>query len=84
MSSASADAASMIPLVEGYEAARGTHTCGWATRQCSAPLLPRPTDNAERGIFGPGASYNAGGLAGRKYLMPAMWDLETKQCKPLV
>nr|XP_010939671.1 protein EXORDIUM-like 2 [Elaeis guineensis] len=31
-----------------------------------------------------GASYNAKGLAGRKYLLPAMWDPETSQCTSLV
>ncbi|CAA7027092.1 unnamed protein product [Microthlaspi erraticum] len=31
-----------------------------------------------------GASYNALGLAGRKYLLPAMWDPETSACKALV
>ncbi|WOK94338.1 hypothetical protein Cni_G03040 [Canna indica] len=31
-----------------------------------------------------GASYNARGLAGRKYLLPAMWDPETSQCSTLV
>ncbi|KAF2562625.1 hypothetical protein F2Q70_00014149 [Brassica cretica] len=31
-----------------------------------------------------GASYNALGLAGRKYLLPAMWDPQTSKCKTLV
>ncbi|XP_059281620.1 protein EXORDIUM-like 2 [Lycium ferocissimum] len=31
-----------------------------------------------------GASYNAQGLNGRKYLLPAMWDPKTSKCKPLV
>ncbi|XP_008807998.1 protein EXORDIUM-like 2 [Phoenix dactylifera] len=31
-----------------------------------------------------GASYNARGLAGRKYLLPAMWDPKTSQCTTLV
>ncbi|EAZ36297.1 hypothetical protein OsJ_20618 [Oryza sativa Japonica Group] len=31
-----------------------------------------------------GASYNAVGLAGRKYLLPALWDPTTSQCKTLV
>ncbi|XP_020091038.1 protein EXORDIUM-like 2 [Ananas comosus] len=31
-----------------------------------------------------GASYNAVGLAGRKYLLPALWDPRTSQCTPLV
>ncbi|XP_010452934.1 PREDICTED: protein EXORDIUM-like 4 [Camelina sativa] len=31
-----------------------------------------------------GASYNALGLAGRKYLLPAMWDPQTSTCKTLV
>ncbi|KAK4365161.1 hypothetical protein RND71_016519 [Anisodus tanguticus] len=31
-----------------------------------------------------GASYNAPGVNGRKYLLPAMWDPKTSKCKPLV
>lgn len=31
-----------------------------------------------------GASFNALGLAGRKYLLPAMWDPQTSTCKTLV
>ncbi|XP_062233326.1 protein EXORDIUM-like 2 [Phragmites australis] len=31
-----------------------------------------------------GASYNAVGLGGRKYLLPAMWDPTTSLCKTLV
>ncbi|KDP41405.1 hypothetical protein JCGZ_15812 [Jatropha curcas] len=31
-----------------------------------------------------GASYNAIGMNGRKYLLPAMWDPETSTCKTLV
>ncbi|KAK3420064.1 hypothetical protein EUGRSUZ_G00849 [Eucalyptus grandis] len=31
-----------------------------------------------------GASYNANGLGGRKFLLPAMWDPETSACKTLV
>lgn len=31
-----------------------------------------------------GASYNAQGLSGRKYLLPAMWDPKTSQCAALV
>ncbi|VVB13792.1 unnamed protein product [Arabis nemorensis] len=31
-----------------------------------------------------GASYNALGLAGRKYLLPAMWDPQMSKCKTLV
>ncbi|XP_009393640.2 protein EXORDIUM-like 2 [Musa acuminata AAA Group] len=31
-----------------------------------------------------GASYNAWGLAGRKYLLPAMWDPATSECSTLV
>ncbi|CAI0447849.1 unnamed protein product [Linum tenue] len=31
-----------------------------------------------------GASYNAIGVAGRKYLLPAMWDPTTSTCKTLV
>ncbi|KAI6678500.1 hypothetical protein NL676_039296 [Syzygium grande] len=31
-----------------------------------------------------GASYNAHGLGGRKFLLPAMWDPETSACKTLV
>lgn len=31
-----------------------------------------------------GASYNAPGLNGRKYLLPAMWDPKTSKCKTLV
>ncbi|WOL00325.1 hypothetical protein Cni_G09038 [Canna indica] len=33
---------------------------------------------------GSGASYNAHGLVGRKYLLPAMWDPATSQCSTLV
>ncbi|GJN00291.1 hypothetical protein PR202_ga17712 [Eleusine coracana subsp. coracana] len=31
-----------------------------------------------------GGSYNAVGLGGRKYLLPALWDPTTSQCKTLV
>ncbi|CAN6486553.1 unnamed protein product [Victoria cruziana] len=31
-----------------------------------------------------GASYNAAGLNGRKYLLPALWDPETSSCTTLV
>ncbi|GLT93783.1 hypothetical protein SLE2022_115570 [Rubroshorea leprosula] len=31
-----------------------------------------------------GASYNARGVNGRKYLLPAMWDPQTSTCKTLV
>lgn len=31
-----------------------------------------------------GASYNAQGVNGRKYLLPAMWDPQTSACKTLV
>ncbi|XVF36685.1 hypothetical protein REPUB_Repub19eG0078600 [Reevesia pubescens] len=31
-----------------------------------------------------GASYNAVGINGRKYLLPAMWDPQTSTCKTLV
>ncbi|KAL8540547.1 hypothetical protein ACS0TY_001978 [Phlomoides rotata] len=31
-----------------------------------------------------GASYNAHGVNGRKYLVPAMWDPQTSQCSTLV
>ncbi|KAF8019777.1 hypothetical protein BT93_G0463 [Corymbia citriodora subsp. variegata] len=31
-----------------------------------------------------GASYNANGLGGRKFLLPAMWDPATSACKTLV
>ena len=31
-----------------------------------------------------GVSYNAVGLGGRKYLLPALWDPTTSQCKTLV
>uniref|UniRef100_A0A0D6QTD2 Phi-1-like phosphate-induced protein n=1 Tax=Araucaria cunninghamii TaxID=56994 RepID=A0A0D6QTD2_ARACU len=31
-----------------------------------------------------GASYNAHGLRGRRFLLPAMWDPNTKSCKTLV
>jgi hypothetical protein len=31
-----------------------------------------------------GASYNANGANGRKYLLPAMWDPQTSACKTLV
>ncbi|KAF5743942.1 hypothetical protein HS088_TW08G00530 [Tripterygium wilfordii] len=31
-----------------------------------------------------GASYNAHGVNGRKYLLPAMWDPQTSACKTLV
>ncbi|KAK4489955.1 hypothetical protein RD792_000609 [Penstemon davidsonii] len=31
-----------------------------------------------------GASYNARGVDGRKYLLPAMWDPKTTTCKPLL
>ncbi|KAJ8504515.1 hypothetical protein OPV22_005401 [Ensete ventricosum] len=62
------------------------------------PTLPKEAATACTGIFGggaypgfpgnllvdpaTGASYNAKGLDGRKYLLPAMWDPTTKQCKP--
>lgn len=31
-----------------------------------------------------GASYNARGVNGRKFLLPAMWDPQTSACKPLL
>lgn len=31
-----------------------------------------------------GASYNAHGVNGRKFLLPAMWDPQTSACKPLL
>ncbi|PPS02362.1 hypothetical protein GOBAR_AA18308 [Gossypium barbadense] len=31
-----------------------------------------------------GASYNANGINGRKYLLPAMWDPQTSTCKTLM
>lgn len=31
-----------------------------------------------------GASYNAHGVNGRRFLLPAMWDPQTSACKPLV
>lgn len=31
-----------------------------------------------------GASYNAKGVNGRKYLLPAMWDPKTSQCTTIV
>lgn len=31
-----------------------------------------------------GASYNCQGVNGRKYLLPAMWDPNTSQCRTLV
>ncbi|XP_068323860.1 protein EXORDIUM-like 2 [Pyrus communis] len=31
-----------------------------------------------------GASYNAVGVNGRRFLLPAMWDPQTSACKPLV
>ncbi|XWS54522.1 hypothetical protein CRYUN_Cryun10bG0096600 [Craigia yunnanensis] len=31
-----------------------------------------------------GASYNANGINGRKYLLPAMWDPQTSACKTLL
>ncbi|KAG9144285.1 hypothetical protein Leryth_016939 [Lithospermum erythrorhizon] len=64
------------------------------------PSVPLEAVTACRGIFGSGAfpgfpgqvlvdkvtgsSYNAKGLNGRKYLLPAMWDPKTSTCKPLV
>ncbi|WOK92180.1 hypothetical protein Cni_G00871 [Canna indica] len=64
------------------------------------PTLPMEAVTACTGVFGSGAypgfpgnllvdpttraSYNAPGLARRKYLLPAMWDPKTMQCKPLV
>ncbi|XP_010520896.1 PREDICTED: protein EXORDIUM-like 2 [Tarenaya hassleriana] len=64
------------------------------------PTAPLEAVSACTGIFGSGAypgypgqvlvdkatgaSYNAHGLAGRKYLLPAMWDPQTSTCKPLV
>ncbi|XP_042415997.1 protein EXORDIUM-like 2 [Zingiber officinale] len=64
------------------------------------PTMPNEAVTSCTGIFGAGAFpgypgnllvdpttgayYNSLGLAGRKYLLPAMWDPKTKQCKPLV
>jgi len=31
-----------------------------------------------------GASYNAHGVNGREFLLPAMWDPATKSCKAIV
>lgn len=64
------------------------------------PTAPLEAVSACTGIFGSGSypgyagrvlvdkttgsSYNARGLAGRKYLLPAMWDPQTSTCKTLV
>lgn len=61
---------------------------------------PLEAASACQGIFGPGAypgypgsllvdastggSYNANGLAGRRFLLPAMWDPRTSRCSTLV
>ncbi|XP_071737705.1 protein EXORDIUM-like 2 [Rutidosis leptorrhynchoides] len=70
---------------------------GYFQGPASAPL---EAVTACTGIFGSGAfpgypgsvlvdkktkvSYNANGVKGRKYLLPAMWDPITSTCKPLV
>ncbi|XP_062022513.1 protein EXORDIUM-like 2 [Rosa rugosa] len=64
------------------------------------PTAPLEAVSACTGIFGTGsypgnpgrvlvdkatgASYNAHGLNGRRFLLPAMWDPRTSACKPLV
>lgn len=64
------------------------------------PTAPLEAASACTGIFGSGsypgypgrvlvdkptgASYNAHGTNGRKYLLPAMWDPQTSACKTLV
>lgn len=64
------------------------------------PTAPLEAVSACTGIFGSGsypgypgkvlvdkatgASYNAHGVNGRKYLLPAMWDPQTSACKTLV
>ncbi|XP_010461594.1 PREDICTED: protein EXORDIUM-like 2 [Camelina sativa] len=64
------------------------------------PTAPLEAVSACPGIFGSGSypgyagrvlvdkttgsSYNARGLAGRKYLLPAMWDPQSSTCKTLV
>uniref|UniRef100_A0A1J3CGZ3 Protein EXORDIUM-like 2 n=1 Tax=Noccaea caerulescens TaxID=107243 RepID=A0A1J3CGZ3_NOCCA len=64
------------------------------------PTAPLEAVSACTGIFGSGSypgyagqvlvdkttgsSYNAHGLAGRKYLLPAMWDPQTLTCSTLV
>ncbi|EOA13752.1 hypothetical protein CARUB_v10026839mg [Capsella rubella] len=64
------------------------------------PTAPLEAVSACTGIFGSGSypgyagrvivdkttgsSYNARGLAGRKYLLPAMWDPQTSTCKTMV
>lgn len=64
------------------------------------PTAPLEAVSACTGVFGSGAypgypgrvildrvngaSYNAHGVNGRKYLLPAMWDPQTKGCRTLV
>ncbi|KAL0387132.1 UNVERIFIED_CONTAM: protein EXORDIUM-like 2 [Sesamum radiatum] len=64
------------------------------------PTAPLEAVSACTGVFGSGAypgytgrvltdkttgaSYNANGVKGRKYLLPAMWDPRTSQCSTLV
>ncbi|KAK4271291.1 hypothetical protein QN277_020002 [Acacia crassicarpa] len=64
------------------------------------PTAPLEAVSACTGVFGSGsypgypgrvlkdkttgASYNANGVNGRKYLLPAMWDPRTSTCKTLV
>lgn len=64
------------------------------------PTAPLEAVSACTGVFGSGAypgypgrvltdkttgsSYNAHGVNGRKYLLPAMWDPQTSACKTLV
>ncbi|KAM5562007.1 protein EXORDIUM-like 2 [Rosa sericea] len=64
------------------------------------PTAPLEAVSACTGVFGTGsypgnpgrvlvdkatgASYNAHGLNGRRFLVPAMWDPQTSACKPLV
>ncbi|CAL9753146.1 unnamed protein product, partial [Musa acuminata subsp. burmannicoides] len=82
-----AGAASTTPAALGGAAGSGTRTCGWATRRRSARGIARgpspspPTARRRRRWCRPTVTYNAKGLAGRKYLLPAMWDPRTRQCK---
>ncbi|KAJ8491355.1 hypothetical protein OPV22_013076 [Ensete ventricosum] len=78
-------------LDEGYSRGkRLVRSREW--RGSSGPATPRPSARASARGRSTGRStdrrsrhcYNARGLVGRKYLLPAMWDPTTSKCSTLV
>ncbi|TQD97856.1 hypothetical protein C1H46_016551 [Malus baccata] len=62
-------------LFPWFPRGRATPTTPLWIRQCPGDVILDKTT---------GVSYNAFGVRGRKYLLPAMWDPQTSACKTLV